>query len=65
MGSYVCEGGCWAPRGTGASGDTCAMTSECGSGLSCCYPCGIPGCTNQCTPTCTGAGCAGGCPAIP
>ena len=52
MGSYVCQGGCWAPRGTGASGSACAITSECGSGLSCCYPCGIPGCTNQCTPTC-------------
>ena len=52
MGTYVCQGGCWAPRGTGASGSACAATSDCGSGLSCCYPCGIPGCTNQCMPTC-------------
>jgi hypothetical protein len=63
MGSYVCQGGCWAPRGTGTDGSACSMTSDCGSGLSCCYPCGIPGCTNQCTPTCTpgSPGCSGGC----
>ncbi|MCC7539816.1 MAG: hypothetical protein IT379_26575, partial [Deltaproteobacteria bacterium] len=35
----------------------------CGAGLSCCYPCGIPGCDNLCEPTCDEStpGCAGGC----
>jgi hypothetical protein len=64
---YVCEAGCWAPRGTGASGDHCTVTSDCGGGLSCCYPCGVPGCTNQCTPTCAHGdpGCVNGCAAVP
>jgi len=67
MGTHVCQGGCWAPRGTGASGDHCNMTRECGSGLSCCYPCGAPGCANQCTPSCAAGdpGCVGGCLALP
>lgn len=67
MGTYVCTGGCWAPRGTGASGDPCSASTDCGSGLSCCYPCGTPGCSNQCTPTCTPGdpGCFDGCLALP
>lgn len=60
--TYVCTGGCWAPRGSLGAGEECATTAECGAGLSCCYPCGIPGCTHVCEPTCTGMpGCAGGC----
>lgn len=51
-----CESGtCGAPtftdagvRDGGAAGDLCASNSECGSGLLCCYPCGIPGCMNRC-----------------
>lgn len=60
---YVCEGGCFAPRGSGASGDPCTTTSACGAGLSCCYPCGTPGCSNRCEPTCNvgDPGCVGGC----
>jgi len=30
-------------------GKKCSTDSECGKGLKCCYPCGIPGCENQCT----------------
>lgn len=63
--TYVCAGGCYAPRGTLGDGELCTSTSECAEGSSCCYPCGIPGCMNQCVPTCTGPGCAGGCPLVP
>lgn len=65
--SYVCTGGCYQQRGTGMSGSPCAMTADCGSGLSCCYPCGIPGCSNACEPSCAEGtpGCAGGCLARP
>lgn len=35
--------------------------TNCGEGLSCCYPCGIPGCSNQCEPSCTSEGCFEGC----
>jgi hypothetical protein len=31
-----------------AAGQTCAGDSACAAGLLCCYPCGIPGCTNRC-----------------
>lgn len=60
--AYVCTGGCYAPRG-GGSGDPCGSSAECGPGLSCCYPCGIPGCMSVCEPSCTEGtpGCAGGC----
>lgn len=60
--AYVCTGGCYAPRG-GESGDPCSGSAECGPGLSCCYPCGIPGCMNVCEPSCAEGtpGCAGGC----
>jgi hypothetical protein len=30
------------------AGAHCSSDSDCGPGLLCCYPCGIPGCTNQC-----------------
>lgn len=60
---YVCAGGCYAPRGGGGEGDACDGAADCGAGLSCCYPCGIPGCENVCEPTCEPGtpGCAGGC----
>jgi len=36
---------------------------QCADGLSCCYPCGIPGCANVCEPSCTRGdpGCFDGC----
>lgn len=47
-------------------GDLCGGDlGECGRGLSCCYPCGIPGCENVCTPTCYDDWCSGGCPMYP
>jgi len=30
-------------------GQMCASDAECTGGLKCCYPCGIPGCVNECT----------------
>jgi hypothetical protein len=61
--THVCSGGCYVPRGTGGSGDVCTSTAECGAGLSCCYPCGVPDCENVCEPTCAPGtpGCSGGC----
>ena len=47
--------------GDGAVGTPCGVTSECASGLLCCYPCGIPGCHNQCTQVPQG----GQCPLLP
>lgn len=46
-----------------ASGAACSAEQPCGPGLSCCYPCGIPGCENRCEPSCAEGdpGCAGGC----
>lgn len=37
--------------------------TACGTGFSCCYPCGIPGCSYTCEPSCApgSPGCAGGC----
>lgn len=34
--------------GDGGPGTRCDSDSVCGSGLKCCYPCGIAGCENQC-----------------
>lgn len=64
LGSGELEGLCRAPTGTLAEGESCGDgLATCGAGLSCCYPCGIPGCTNVCEPTCTegSPGCSGGC----
>jgi hypothetical protein len=59
------EGLCRPAPPTLGNGDACGegVVGECGDGLSCCYPCGIPGCTNVCEPTCAEGepGCAGGC----
>ena len=37
-----------ADAGGLAAGQTCGSDSACAAGLLCCYPCGIPGCTNRC-----------------
>lgn len=59
------EGLCRPAPPTLGAGEQCGVGIEgvCGDGLSCCYPCGIPGCTNVCEPTCTEGepGCVGGC----
>ena len=44
-----------------AAGETCGASSECGSGLLCCYPCGTAGCVNRCIAPTT----AGVCPLYP
>lgn len=41
-------------------GASCTSDDACEAGLRCCYPCGIPGCTNVCT-----AAPGGECPLIP
>ena len=49
-------------------GDLCGydIPGECAEGLACCYPCGIAGCQNVCTPVCWDEPwCAGGCPMYP
>jgi hypothetical protein len=48
------------PRDGGVAGTRCGSDTDCAEGLLCCYPCGIPGCTNQCT-----APMRGRCPLIP
>lgn len=50
--------------GTLVQGDPCGGDlGACGPDLSCCYPCGIPGCADTCEPTCNPAepACSGGC----
>lgn len=39
---------CAGNGGGSGIGQWCTQSSECGSGLLCCYPCGTAGCTNQC-----------------
>jgi hypothetical protein len=39
------------------AGGGCTSDTQCGTGQKCCYPCGIPGCTNQCTTVPSGASC--------
>lgn len=65
-GSWVCDvvggemcGGLMASPGTcqplplGNVGDPCGLYGgACQAGLACCYPCGIPGCIDQCTVPC-------------
>jgi hypothetical protein len=66
-----CLGGMWTLKancgGGIPAGQPCGNAEDggpCAAGLSCCYPCGIPGCTNTCTPTCdpSDPDCIGGCP---
>ena len=56
--------GCVPDKSCGGAlgdGDTCdPVNNLCGTGLACCYPCGIPGCDYQCTPEVDG-----GCPPPP
>jgi hypothetical protein len=57
---------CDAPLCGLSEGDPCGGDlGSCGPGLSCCYPCGIEGCQNVCTPTCYDSYCSGGCPLYP
>jgi hypothetical protein len=47
-----------------SAGDTCQPSAnDCGPGLTCCYPCGIPDCDFVCEPTCApgSPACSGGC----
>lgn len=32
----------------GGEGTTCTTDAQCNPSLRCCYPCGVPGCTNEC-----------------
>ncbi len=32
----------------GGVGQSCTLDTECNAGLKCCYPCGMPDCSNQC-----------------
>lgn len=61
--TLTCQGGTWswmeafpAPC-DGEAGATCTQDYDCLPSLRCCYPCGIPGCTNQCTAPEDGGGC--------
>jgi hypothetical protein len=47
--------------GDAGVGLPCPNGTECAKGLLCCYPCGIPGCDNQCMPPDP----SGGCPLFP
>ena len=42
-------------------GAACESDAQCTGGLKCCYPCGIPGCSNECTAPDAG----GSCPLFP
>lgn len=55
---------------TGGVGDLCGEDGDgllCGTGLACCYPCGIAGCEFTCTEACSDdePGCSNGCIALP
>lgn len=54
----------------GGAGDLCGQSANgapCASGLVCCYPCGVQGCSFTCTPPCDPKepACVGGCLAVP
>ena len=49
------------PEGGLEAGAHCSSDLECATGLKCCYPCGIPGCSNECIPP----GPSGDCPLFP
>lgn len=63
---YTCSGGCYVET-AGGEGSTCGSSGDCGEGLSCCYPCGVPGCDDLCQPTCdpSSPSCVDGCVAVP
>lgn len=44
---------CFSDAGT--AGTVCQSNNDCQQGLLCCYPCGIPGCQNQCTAAVNGS----------
>ncbi len=51
-----CANGEWVPADQApdpdcnkAEGETCGSDVECQSGLKCCYPCGQPGCDDECS----------------
>lgn len=58
---YTCVNGCFV-EGL-MLGEPCADDSDCGGGLSCCYPCGVPDCQNICDVTCSAddPACVDGC----
>lgn len=56
---WVCPDAGVADAG-GGPGTLCESNASCRSGLLCCYPCGIPGCRNQCMEPMSGR-----CPLIP
>lgn len=61
-----CEAGNWThleifPDPECNIGETCTDDSDCGGGTLCCYPCGIPDCTNECMLPADD----GGCPLFP
>lgn len=39
------------------AGGGCTSDTQCGTGQKCCYPCGVAGCTNQCTAVAPGKSC--------
>jgi len=47
-GSSGASGAGGTGQGDGGANDVCANDSQCQTGFRCCYPCGIPGCMNQC-----------------
>ena len=63
---FPCDIPCPAPI---QEGDLCggSIPGTCDEGLTCCYPCGIQGCDNICTPTCdpNEPWCSDGCPMYP
>jgi hypothetical protein len=63
-----CIAGTCATSFLSAVGGSCSTgEAPCGQGYSCCYPCGIPGCTSVCTPSCAPGtpACANGCRQVP
>lgn len=62
-----CLAGSCATTFVSAGGSCASGGAACGPGYSCCYPCGIPGCSAVCAPSCSPGtvGCAGGCLQVP
>jgi hypothetical protein len=47
-GSAGASGAGGSGQGDGGANDVCNNDGQCQTGFRCCYPCGIPGCMNQC-----------------